>query len=589
MKREKIFQNPRLTRAVFRSIAVVLGALHAWAGRHTMNPDGISYLDVADAYWGGNWKEAINALWSPLYSWILGLARVICEPSPYWEFTVVHLVNFAIYLVALASFEFFLKEFLRYRHGVRDGGSQDSSSGLPDWVYYTLGYALFLWSSLNLITLSPVVPDMCGAALVYLASGLILRLYGREDTWKECSLLGFILGLGFLAKTPMFLMSLVYLAVGFLGMKNRRRAVFSMLGGLFVFVSITGPFIVALSLTKGRLTLGDGAKLNYAWHVNRITRYTHWQGGPEGSGTPEHPPRKMLDSPALYEFATPISGTYPPWYDPSYWYEGGKPYFDLGDQVRILASGLGVYLRFLVGGLLILYFVLRKRWLSFEGIRRHWSLSVPAASAFGMYLVVHAEPRYVAPFATLFWFAVLAGLSLPVSPQTRRSMARFTAVTLLLIMASLGVSTALILSENWDAFLSWRDSSSHLHWRIAKGLERIGVRPGNQVGFIGDSRAAYWARLARVRIVADIPMGHAESFWLAEEKIQSRALNTFAAVGVVAVVAEKVPQTVPKMGWLKLAGTDHFVYLLKIQPPRHKDTKRHQDQDLIQCWNFDTV
>ena len=27
-----------------------MGALHAWASRHTMNPDGISYLDMADAY-----------------------------------------------------------------------------------------------------------------------------------------------------------------------------------------------------------------------------------------------------------------------------------------------------------------------------------------------------------------------------------------------------------------------------------------------------------------------------------------------------------------------------------------------------------
>ena len=562
---ERFFQNPRFTRRVFRSIAVVLGALHAWASRHTMNPDGICYLDMADAYWDGNWKEAMNALWSPLYSWILGLERVICEASPYWEFTVVHLVNFALYLAALASFEFFLNEFLGYRHRVRNGWSQDSGARLPDGAFQVLGYALFLWSSLNLITLSLVTPDMCGAALVYLASGLILRFYGREATWKEYSLLGLVLGLGFLAKTPMFLISLVYFGVSFFGAKNRRRALFSIVAGLFVFVSVTGPFVAALSLAKGRLTLGDSARLNYAWHVNRINRYTHWQGGPEGSGTPRHPIRKMLDFPALYEFETPIAGTYPPLYDPSYWYEGVTLHFDLADQVRIVASGVGIYLRFLVGGLVILFYVLRKRWLSFEGMRRHWSLIVPAASAFGMYALVHVEPRYVAPFATLFWFAVLAGLRVPVSQQARRSLARLTTTSLLLVMTSLGASTAWMLSENWDAFLSWRDSSPHLHWRIARGLEGIGVRPGDRVGFIGDSRAAYWARLARVRIVADIPAGHAESFWMAEEKIQSRALNTFAAVGVVAVVAEKVPHTVPKMGWLKLAGTDHFVSFLKKQ------------------------
>jgi hypothetical protein len=31
-----------------------------------MNPaDGISYLDIGDAYWRGDWHMAINAFWSP--------------------------------------------------------------------------------------------------------------------------------------------------------------------------------------------------------------------------------------------------------------------------------------------------------------------------------------------------------------------------------------------------------------------------------------------------------------------------------------------------------------------------------------------
>ena len=62
-------------RAFFWLVAVVLGALHAWAGamRQSMNADGIAYLDMGDAYWRGDWNMAINSVWSPLYSWLLGL------------------------------------------------------------------------------------------------------------------------------------------------------------------------------------------------------------------------------------------------------------------------------------------------------------------------------------------------------------------------------------------------------------------------------------------------------------------------------------------------------------------------------------
>src|SRR5690242_3748378 len=68
-------------RAVLRAaswlVVITLGALHASAGRHEIQPDGVSYLDVADKYLAGEWHAAINAYWSPLYSWLLGLALAV--------------------------------------------------------------------------------------------------------------------------------------------------------------------------------------------------------------------------------------------------------------------------------------------------------------------------------------------------------------------------------------------------------------------------------------------------------------------------------------------------------------------------------
>ena len=102
-------------RLALWALAAGLGGLEAFAGRHVVNPDGIAYLDIADAYGRGDWTSALNAYWSPLYSWLLAGVFAVVRPPPYWECAVVHAVNFVVFLVALAAFEWLLSELLRWR------------------------------------------------------------------------------------------------------------------------------------------------------------------------------------------------------------------------------------------------------------------------------------------------------------------------------------------------------------------------------------------------------------------------------------------------------------------------------------------
>jgi hypothetical protein len=183
-------------RILFWCAAIALGAVDAWAARHTMNPDGISYLDLGDAYLRGDWKMAINAYWSPLYPWLLGLSLKVLKPSPDWEFPVVHLVNFLIYLAALASFEFFLRTLIDYRKKRGNAVCESEDASLPEWAWWILGYSLFIWSSLILIGTKLVTPDMCVAAFVYLASGFLLRLRAGTASWRKFVLFGIVLGFG---------------------------------------------------------------------------------------------------------------------------------------------------------------------------------------------------------------------------------------------------------------------------------------------------------------------------------------------------------------------------------------------------------
>src|SRR5688572_21634939 len=269
----------------FRLMALILGGLHTWAAitSYSINPDGIVYLDMGEAYLRGDWEMAINAYWSPFYSWLLGLGLNLLHPPMQWEFAVVQLVNFLLYLIALGCFTFFWRQLMQYQRNKAKLGFYGGPVMLPEWAWLTLGYSLFIWTSLSLIEVWSVTPDMCVAALVYLAAGLMIRIRGGCTTRRTFALLGLILGLAYLSKAIMFPLTFVFLGVNLFSGGNFRRGGQLTLLAFVVFVLVAGPFIMALSAAKGRLTFGDSGKLNYARYVNGLPD-AHWQGERPGNG-----------------------------------------------------------------------------------------------------------------------------------------------------------------------------------------------------------------------------------------------------------------------------------------------------------------
>ena len=58
-------------------------------------------------------------------------------------------------------------------------------------------------------------------------------------------------------------------------------------------------------------------------------------------------------------------------------------------------------------------------------------------------------------------------------------------------------------ADRWH--LPERDGSAAVHWEVATGLRRLGVARGDRVTVVGSGLgAARWARLARVKIVAEL-------------------------------------------------------------------------------------
>ena len=67
-----------------------------------MNPDGISYIEMAREFAAGDSSALVNGYWSPLYPFAVGLALRVTDPGPAWEAGVAHLVNLLIYIAGLA-------------------------------------------------------------------------------------------------------------------------------------------------------------------------------------------------------------------------------------------------------------------------------------------------------------------------------------------------------------------------------------------------------------------------------------------------------------------------------------------------------
>lgn len=527
-----------------------------------MNPDGISYLDIGDRIWSGEWQVLLNAYWSPLYSVLLGLALKILKPSSYWEFPVVHLVNFLIYLVALLGCELLLREFSKTRR-------QENEEVLSESIWLAIGHLLFISAALLLITLAVVTPDLCVAACVFFVAALLLRIRANPDHQANYVLLGITLGLGYLSKSAMFPLSLVVLGVTFVMVRGWRRANRKSLVGGAVFLVIALPFILGLSLSKHRLTFGDSGKLNYAWEVNRIPKYIHWQGEPKGSGTPLHPTRQIFTRPDVFEFATPVAGSYPPWFDASYWYEGVRVKLDLKRQVEVLRTGSLACVTGLVeqGGsvfsiLFLLLLLNRRSWSPRRMIQSTWYLILPAVVAILMYSLVVVTTRYVAPFTVLIWLGIFSGLR-PGRPKSRQWFDGL-AVCLAIVFVYAAYSPP-PLSETAHNFLNRTPDPPPAQWRIANGLRQMGLQPGDRVASLGGVLNSYWYRLARTPVVAEAPARQnlIATFWEAEPQVKDQVMRVFAQTGARAVIVEGVPAGQNMDGWQKIADTEAYIYFLR--------------------------
>ncbi|MHC4122211.1 MAG: glycosyltransferase family 39 protein [Planctomycetota bacterium] len=226
--------------------------------RYQINPDGISYISIAQKYLSADFCNAINGWWGPMISWLLSpLLAMKIEPL-----LAAKILNLIIGVVAIIMVRSLLKKF------------SDSV-----WVEYVI--LLTLIPIILSFAMGDVTPDLLLMTLVG------IYLYNIFDsnytkTRKKGWLCGFWGGLGYLTKSYAF----PFFTVHFLVMnvlhyfriktKDERKTVLvNFLSGLIVFAIISGIWVGLISKKYGEFTFGTSGKTAFG---SQASKGFHWLG-----------------------------------------------------------------------------------------------------------------------------------------------------------------------------------------------------------------------------------------------------------------------------------------------------------------------
>jgi hypothetical protein len=559
------FPESRRLEPILILATLALGFLHAWLGRYSMDPDGISYLDVGESFFRHDWSSAINAYWSPLYPWTMGIILGVVNPPPRKEFVAACVINFAIFALALLAFRSLLHILLAFNSESTPEQSPDSSRPLPQWMMLALGYVIFLWIALEIDPPWETTPDLAVLAFTCLSAALLLRLKPSGRIWSF-AFFGLILAAGYWTKAILFPLGFVTLAAAYWWKRSLPGWCTRVLIAAVFFLAASAPLILLLSHQKGRFTFGDSGKLNYAWFISPRTFWRNWQGEIPGSGVPAHPTRQLLRHPDLFEFDGPVLGTYPPWTDPSYWNEGLQWHFKLKPQLEQLATTTASEVRLLfrvrpdlVTAITIL--ALLSGGLFLASLRQLWPLLAISAVGMGIYLPLFENDRYLGGFVLVLFLTLFAAVRLRATTEKLAACVTL-AVSFTMLLATADYTVR--LATHHFAIPGSGPNSTLRDIIVAEDLWQIGLHPGDKVAVIMNGTGAYWAHLAKLRIVAEImETGNGtKEFWDSSPEGQKQVFHLFAQAHAKLAVATCPTSPSLREEWQPLPGTPYCIHPL---------------------------
>ncbi len=528
---------------LFLALLVPVAYLAMRYDRYNVDGDAVSYMDIADLLHAHHWAGAVNAYWHPLYPAMLWLGQVLFHPATrYTELNAYYWINLLIFFAQVAAMLFFTTALYRLRERPAPRTVIEPAPLLSLNALRLLGLALIVISSQRELSMGRVRPDALLQALILTGLGALMSTLAANSArlpFLYPALMGLAFGLAYLAKSFAFV--LAFLSVGilvlFAAFVQRQRLTRALVAGavaFVVFAAVAGPYVAALSKQKHRLDFGDSGSLNYAWYVGG-TEKMHlepWMTNDFGSAEVHliHPERQLLASPGVYSYKQLPYGTYPAWFDTTFFNDHIVPHMSVHGLIRRDSRNLALVFRYLLNHpepLILLTVLLFAGARLRPGLRnRFWVVSVALGLAMWvLYGMVNVEERYVTVAYLAVVLPLFAALQISASASLEASRTRLlpasslrpaaSALVVLMAFLALGESLREALQERRDESVQslthgW---SNPAIFDSAAALNAMGVRPGDEIACVGTTACLYdnyWARLAGVRVLTEIYKPDAE-------------------------------------------------------------------------------
>jgi hypothetical protein len=603
-------QTLRRALRIYLALLIPIAWLAMKYGPYALDGDGMAYMDVADLMRAHHWAGVVNAYWNPLYPAGLALAQRLAHATRWNELHAYYVLNYVIFLASVVAVQVFVSALVRLRRRMTPNADQNSgvSHLLGTHALRLLGVALVVIASERELSMATVRPDALLQALMLAAFAMLLQSFASESL-VYAPLLGFFLGLAYLAKSFAFVVALLTIAgmMLFQVWVQRRKPARVVAGGvlaLVVFAAGAGPYIAALSMQKGRFDFGDSGALNYAWYVSGTDKMhlEPWMTDSFGSASVKliHPEKQLLAAPGIYSYRAEPYGTYPAWFDPTYFHERIVPRFSLQRLLHRDTRNVALSLRYLLNHpeawiLLALLLACGARF-DFAGARigagswRHTVFWLPPVALglamWGIYGLVNIEERYVTLAYLVIILPIFAALQTSQrsdgtdgsddNPWPRRCA---TAMIALLAFLALGESLRVALEERRNESVAGLPAAwySPAMFGAAKELNELGVGSGDEIACMGTLACLndpYWMRLADVRVLTEVYNPDAKHLLEEFEGLPNRPQveDVLKQQGAKVLVAafdpgEMTGRTPASAGWIRLGESELYALPLNIPAP----------------------
>ncbi len=498
-------------------IAAVIGvsALDAWFYRQwNLNPDGVSYFDIARAFVEHGPAALINGYWSPLYPATIGLGMQLFSPGPDWSYPLVRAIGFIVAVIAVLAFDRLIRTVVASNTELQAAHDTSHWTAL---TFLTALWALFFLLVTQAIGMHLATPDMGVAAIVFFVAAELTTLASAPWSAARWSRLGVCLGVGYWWKAILFPVAGVAFALAGWIVLRRRDPWKPVIAGASAFAVVAMLIAVPVSLLVGRPTFGETGRLNHLWFVSNVPAVATLCISPEGrlntgdNGTVPTEPVLLAHPLTCGTRELDPEATLPLWYDPSPWYANATNHLRgsefavavrnnieyiraaLAESLPVAAIALGLALAGALGAA-----------ATARRVGSGWPAVALGAMPIAAYVIVYVELRHIVPFLLCMSVWALATL---IARRTPWALALVVVVAIgagidgvRRIATQQRVELAITLHE-----LQGAPRPEQVSVRVARELRARGLEAGDRVATVNTLWNVDWAQRAGLAVRAYIP------------------------------------------------------------------------------------